>query len=72
MTYADLSLAQAVAGIRYALPKAAKKTLCKCPKLSKLHDAVFELPRIQRYAESGRRLAFNNDDLFRRYPELDG
>ena len=72
VTYADLSLAQVVAGIRYAFPKAAAKSLRKLPRLNKLHDAVFALPRIQRYAASGRRLAFNNDDLFRHYPELDG
>ena len=71
LTYADLSLAQAVAGIKYAFPKAAAKALRKHPRVAKLHDAVFERPRIQRYAESGRRLAFNNDDVFRRYPELD-
>lgn len=71
VTYADLSLAQAIAGIRYALPKATAKALRKRPRLEKLHDAVFELPRIRDYAESGRRLAFNNDDLFRNYPELD-
>jgi glutathione S-transferase len=28
-------------------------------------------PRIQRYLNSGRRLAFNNDGIFRHYPELD-
>jgi len=72
VTYADLSLAQAIAGIRYAFPKAAAKALRKHPRLEKLHDAVFELPRIRAYAESGRRLDFNNDDLFRNYPELDG
>ena len=72
VTYADLSLAQAVAGIKYAFPKAATKALKKHPRLDKLHQAVFERPRIQSYAESGRRLAFNNDDVFRRYPELDG
>ena len=72
VTYADLSLAQAIAGIRYAFPKSAAKALRKLPRLSKLHDAVFALPRIERYAASGRRLAFNNDDVFRRYPELDG
>lgn len=71
-TYADLSLAQAIAGIRYAFPKAAAKALRKHPRLAKLHDAVFELPRIRSYAESGRRLDFNNDDVFRNYPELDG
>ena len=36
-----------------------------------LHDAVFERPRIARYVASGRRLPFNNEDLFRHYPELD-
>jgi glutathione S-transferase len=72
VTYADLSLAQVVAGIRYAFPTASKKALRKYPRLLKLHDAVFERPRIKRYVESGRRLAFNNDDLFRDYPELDG
>lgn len=71
VTYADLSLAQVVAGIRYAFPKTSTKALRKYPRLTKLHDAVFERPRIQRYAESGRRLAFNDDDLFRHYPELD-
>lgn len=72
VTYADLSLAQAVAGIRYAFPKASTKVLRKHPRLAKLHDAVFERPRIKAYAESGRRLQFNDDDLFRNYPELDG
>jgi glutathione S-transferase len=71
VTYADLSMAQAIAGIRYAFPKAAEKALRKHPRLSQLHDAVFERPRVKSYVESGRRLAFNNDDVFRRYPELD-
>lgn len=72
VTYADLSLAQAVAGIRYAFPKASAKVLRKCPRLVKLQDTVFDRPRIKRYVESDRRLDFNEFDLFRRYPELDG
>jgi glutathione S-transferase len=72
VTYADLSMAQAIAGIRYAFPKAAAKVLRQHRRLNKLHDAVFDRPRIQRYVASGRRLDFNNDDVFRRYPELDG
>ncbi|MDY6948260.1 MAG: glutathione S-transferase [Pseudomonadota bacterium] len=71
VTYADLSLAQVVAGIRYAFPKATTRALRKHPRLTDLHDAVFARPRIMRYVESGRRLAFNDDDLFRHYPELD-
>jgi len=70
ITYADLSMAQAIAGLRYAFPQTTAKALRACPRLRVLHDAVFARPRIKRYVASGRRLAFNNDDLFRRYPEL--
>ena len=70
-SYADLSMAQVLAGLRYAFPAASRKALRPCPRLRALHDAVFARPRIKRYVASGRRLAFNNDDLFRRYPELD-
>lgn len=71
LTYVDLSMAQVVAGLRYAFPAASRKALRACPRLRALHDAVFARPRIKRYVASGRRLAFNNDDIFRRYPELD-
>ena len=69
-TYADLSLAQIVAGLRYAFPRSAESALRECPRIVRLHDRVFARPRIKRYVKSKRRLAFNNDDLFRRYPEL--
>ena len=71
LSYADLSMAQVLAGLRYAFPAAARKALRACPRLRALHAGVFALPRIKRYVASGRRLAFNNDDIFRRYPELD-
>ena len=71
LSYADLSMAQVIAGLRYAFPRATGRALRKRPRLAALHDAVFERPRIARYAASGRRLAFNNEDLFRHYPELD-
>jgi len=71
LTYVDLSMAQVVAGLRYAFPAASRKALRACPRLRALHDSVFARPRIKRYVASGRRLAFNNDDIFRRYPELD-
>ena len=72
LTYADLSMAQVIAGLRFAFPAATRAALRSRPRLARLHDAVFARPRIRAYAESGRRLAFNNDDLFRRYPELGG
>jgi glutathione S-transferase len=72
ISYVDLSMAQVVAGLRYAFPAASRKVLRSCPRLGALHDEVFSRPRIKRYVVCGRRLAFNNDDIFRRYPELDG
>lgn len=71
-TYADLSMAQVVAGLRYAFPTASRRALRACPRLRALHDEAFTRPNIKRYLASGRRIAFNNDDIFRRYPELDG
>jgi glutathione S-transferase len=70
LTYADLSMAQVIAGLRYAFPSASRTALASCPRLRALHDEVFARPRIQRYVSSPRRIAFNNDDLFRRYPDL--
>jgi glutathione S-transferase len=71
LSYADLSLAQMIAGLRYAFPRTTRRGLRRRPRLRALHDAVFERPRIARYLASPRRLPFNNDDLFRHYPELD-
>jgi glutathione S-transferase len=72
LSYVDLSMAQVIAGLRYAFPLASRKVLRTCPRLRALHEEVFSRPRIRRYVASGRRLAFNNDGIFRRYPELDG
>jgi glutathione S-transferase len=71
ITYADLSLAQVIGGLRFAFPNAMKKTMPRYPRLTALHDHVFSRPRIKRYVASRRRLEFNNDDLFRHYRELD-
>jgi glutathione S-transferase len=71
ITYADLSLAQVIAGLRYAFPKASKAALADYPRLVALHDEVFARPRLKRYLRSKRRLNFNRQDIFRHYPELD-
>jgi len=68
----DLSMAQVVAGLRYAFPAASAAALAPCPGLCRLHEQVFARPRIARYLKSKRRLPFNNDDIFRHYPELQG
>jgi len=71
LSYPDLSMAQVIAGLRYAFPKASKKALRGHPRLQALHDKVFARPRIKAYTASARRLAFNNEDIFRHYRELD-
>ncbi len=71
LSYADLSMAQVIAGLGYAFPRACRRELRRRPRLCALHDAVFARPRIARYVASDRREAFNNEDLFRHYPQLD-
>jgi len=71
LTTADLAMAQVLAGLHYAFPLASGRALRNRPRLRTLQAAVFERPRIARYLASGRRVPFNNEDLFRHYPELD-
>jgi glutathione S-transferase len=70
-TYADLSLFQVVAGLRYAFPKALARIDAGYPLLAALCDRVARRPRIAAYLASGRRIPFNEEGIFRRYPELD-
>ena len=72
ITYADLSLFQVIDGLAYAFPRAMKRALPKRPHIAALRAAVAKRPRIKAYLASDRRLAFNEDDVFRHYPELDG
>lgn len=71
-TYADLSLFQVLEGLAYAFPRASARALARHPNLSALRRRVAERPRIAAYLQSPRRLAFNEEDIFRHYPELDG
>lgn len=71
LTYADLSLFQIVAGLQYAFPNAMARTAKRYPKVMALHARVAARPRIAAYLASGRRLPFNQQDLFRHYAELD-
>ena len=71
LTYADLSAFQLVAGLLYAFPKAMARLGRRQPNLMRLHNRVAERPRIAAYLASQRRIAPNEDDIFRRYPELD-
>lgn len=71
-SYADLSLFHAVEGLRYAFPKAMAKALKDAPRIAAQRETIASRPRIREYLESARRLAFNEQGIFRHYPELDG
>lgn len=71
VTYADLSLFQIVEGMRYAFPNLMKRLEPGLPRLIALHDRIAREPRIAAYLASDRRIPFNQEGIFRHYPELD-
>ena len=71
LTYADLSLFQIMEGLRYAFPKRMQAFERRIPGLVDLRDRVASRPNIKAYLSSDRRIAFNEDDIFRRYKPLD-
>jgi glutathione S-transferase len=72
VSYVDLSMFQMIAGLRYAFPRRMAKVERKYPRLVALHDGVAARPRLAAYLASPRRLPFNQEGIFRQYPELDG
>lgn len=71
LSYVDLSMFQLVAGLRYAFPVAMAREEGTYPHLTALHDRVAEQPGVKAYLASPRRIPFNEDGIFRHYPELD-
>ena len=72
ISYVDLSLFQMIAGLRYAFPRIMTKLEPKHRRMVALHDRVCARPRLAAYLSSPRRLPFNQEGIFRHYPELDG
>ncbi len=70
-TYVDLSLFQVMAGLHYAFPRAMTGTARRYKRLCELARTVESRPRIAQYLASERRIPFNEDGIFRHYPELD-
>jgi glutathione S-transferase len=71
LSYVDLSLFQIVEGLRYAFPNRMQAFERKIPGLIALHDRVAARPHIAAYLASERRIAFNEDGIFRHYKALD-
>ena len=71
LSYADLSLFQLVEGLFYAFPNTLQTALKKAPMVARLHGEIRQHKRLAGYLHSERRIAFNEDGIFRRYPDLD-
>jgi glutathione S-transferase len=71
VSYVDLSTFQVLAGLEYAFPNAMARLGRRIPLLRQLRDEVTLQPRIAAYLASDRRLPFNEQGIFRHYPELD-
>jgi len=71
LSYADLSLFQVIAGLRYAFPRAMARLEPRHPRVAALHDRAGSRERIAAYLASRRRIPFNQHGIFRHYSELD-
>lgn len=71
LTYVDLSLFQVFEGLRYAFPRATAHLSDEYPHLAALRGTVARRPNIARYLASERRIPFNENGIFRHYPDLD-
>jgi glutathione S-transferase len=71
VSYVDLSAFQVIEGLEYAFPNAMARLARRIPNLLRLRDAVELQPRLAAYLASDRRLRFNEQGIFRHYPELD-
>jgi len=71
LSHADLSLFQALEGLDYAFPRSFASASAARPRVCALRERVRARPRIAAYLASERREPFNQDGIFRRYPELD-
>jgi glutathione S-transferase len=70
-SHADLSLFQTLEGIDYAFPRAFARASKRTPHVLALRERVRARPRIAAYLASDRRMPFNQEGIFRRYPALD-
>ena len=69
--YADLALFQLVKGLAYAFPRRMATLAPDHPMTFALRDRVRALPELAGYFASDRCIPFNEDGIFRHYPELD-
>ena len=71
ISHVDTSLFQLVAGLRYAFPNRMAAVESDYPCLIGCSNAVSTIEGIAAYLASDRRIAFNEDGIFRHYEDLD-
>ncbi|HEX2018234.1 MAG TPA: glutathione S-transferase family protein [Aurantimonas sp.] len=71
LSYADLGLFQTVEGLAYAFPRRMATLMADHRRVAALRERVAAHPTVAAYLKSERRMAFNEDGIFRHYPELD-
>ncbi|MEE2951513.1 MAG: glutathione S-transferase [Pseudomonadota bacterium] len=71
LSYVDLGLFQSIEGLGYAFPKRMASASDSWPMVMALVARLREDHRLRDYLSSDRRMAFNEDGIFRYYPELD-
>jgi glutathione S-transferase len=70
-SHVDTSLFQVMEGLDYAFPNYMKAMRGAWPHLEGLQSMVPEIEGIAAYLASERRMPFNEEGIFRHYPELD-
>jgi glutathione S-transferase len=70
-SYVDLSIMHVLDGLAYAFPRGLESLRPQIPALLALRERMHARPRIVDYLNSTRRIPFNQNGIFRHYPELD-
>ena len=71
LTYVDLALSELWRGMEYAFPRGYAKVVGASETLVNHRATVDADPRVAEYRASGRIKPFNENGIFRQYPELD-
>ncbi|WMT86087.1 glutathione S-transferase [Pelagibacterium sp. 26DY04] len=71
VSYVDLSLFHLMRGLQYAFPRAMARMADRHAAVFALADSLEGDPKLAAYLKSERRLPFNENGIFRYYPELD-
>ena len=71
ISYVDLAMFQVLSGLDYAFPRTMNELVPDLPRLLALKAEIAARPRLAAYLASERRLPFNEQGIFRHYPELD-